>query len=232
MENIVINDFFNTHNFKKKKLGGKASFYMLDFKKEGRLIFLTYSDYFNKYIHQIMSNINFDLISKISYIARSKRSFSGINESNYRYSGDYLSYESYNRYISGTMYQSPVLEGDEEMRYYKLIFYIESELFPFYNKFVDPRALLGFFHDNNKLVKMGAFLNLILIIRKLSNHPLYMETWDLIDTWLKTINSSTFEAELELRNIYWDVMKEVKPIYDWKDEYLDPNTTYPGTIIK
>ena len=113
-----------------------------------------------------------------------------------------------------------------------LINYLETDIFPFYNTFNDLRSLLSYFANNEKLIKTGSFLYMIMIIRKLTDHPLYMETWDLIDLWLKTVSENVYSDEFRLRNLYWEVLKDVKPLYEWKDEYLDPNTIYPGAIVK
>lgn len=232
MANQILNEYLKSKKFKKKALGGKAYYYFLDLKEEERLIFLNMLEYFDKDFRQINSSIHFDPVSKIAYIARKRWGFSYISDDNWRYCGESLSFRSYHIY-NGTYVRNPEpISGSFEVRTAKLIDYLEMEIFPFYNRFNDLRSLISYFNNSEALLKTGFFIYTVMIIRKLTSHPLYNETWDLIDTWLKTVDSSTFEPELELRNIFWDIMKEVKPIYEWKDEYLDPNTTYPGTIIK
>lgn len=232
MTNTVIIEYFKDKGFKKKALGGKDYFYFLDFPKEERLIFLVFSELFNREISQIGTMINYDPVSRVAVevdkIWRPKND----HIKTWRYSTCPFDYFTYYNYTNGIHFKSPVFEGDCDIRAYKFIEFVESVLFPFYNKFIDPRSIFGYFKNNENLINKGTFLWFLLILRKLYDHPQYGETWDLISTWYDQRKYQEDSMEVRLKNIYWEIMRDVKPIYEWKDEYLDPNTTYPGTIIK
>jgi len=232
MANQILHEYLNSKKFKKKALGGKAYYYFLDIKDEERLLFLNMLEYFDLDFRQINTYINFDCISAISFKARVQWGLSSVSEKNWRYCGDSLSFVDYLIYKGEYVLNPTPITGSFEIRTAGLINYLETDIFPFYNTFNDLRSLLSYFANNEKLIKTGSFLYMIMIIRKLTDHPLYMETWDLIDLWLKTVSENVYSDEFRLRNLYWEVLKDVKPLYEWKDEYLDPNTIYPGAIVK